>query len=243
MLGFGYFLKGLDLIRQPRLRFYVVVPLAINIVVFVVMVYSGFSLFDTWLSSWMSSLPEWLSFLSWIMWVLFVLVAAAFAFFAFTIIANFIASPFNALLAVKVAERARVGTGKQLAQLTLLQVIPRALAREVAKLLYYLPRLIGLLILTVIPGLNLIAPIVWVLFGCWMMCVQYSDYAADNDQVSFSELRRRLAMGRVTGLSFGLIVYGALLVPVLNLIVIPAAVAGGTVMWVEEFDQPEQVAS
>jgi len=66
-----------------------------------------------------------------------------------------------------------------------------------------------------------------------MMSVQYTDYAADNNGISFSELRRRLGGDRINSFGFGLAVYLMMLIPLLNLVLIPAAVAGGTVLWVE----------
>jgi CysZ protein len=67
-----------------------------------------------------------------------------------------------------------------------------------------------------------------------MMAVQYTDYAADNNQVSFSELRKRLEDRPMQALLFGLIVYFVIVIPVINLVLIPVAVAGGTVYWVEQ---------
>ena len=49
--------------------------------------------------------------------------------------------------------------------------IPRALWREVQKILYYLPRAIGLLIIGLIPVVNLVAAVLWFLFNSWMMAL------------------------------------------------------------------------
>ena len=65
-----------------------------------------------------------------------------------------------------------------------------------------------------------------------MMAIQYADYAADNNQLSFPELRARLASARGQALLFGMVVYLILAIPVVNLFLIPIAVAGGTVFWV-----------
>ena len=78
----------------------------------------------------------------------------------------------------------------------------------------------------------------WLLFGGWMMAIQYCDYAADNNLVSFGQLRRRLAGRRAEALLFGLPVYLMMAIPVLNLILLPVAVAGGTVFWVQHLRDP-----
>ena len=102
-----------------------------------------------------------------------------------------------------------------------------------SKFLYYLPRLIGLIVISFIPGLNAIAPFLWVAFGAWMMAVQYTDYAADNNEVSFSDLRSRLNNRKFQSLLFGFPAYFLLAIPLINLVLIPVGVAGGTKFWIE----------
>ncbi len=102
------------------------------------------------------------------------------------------------------------------------------------KILYYLPRAIGLFIIGVIPVVNLVAAVLWFVFNCWMMSLQYVDYPADNHRVSFPALRRLLGDTRLSALGCGLPVALAAMVPVLNLVVVPAAVCGATAYWVRE---------
>jgi CysZ protein len=93
--------------------------------------------------------------------------------------------------------------------------------------------LLGLLLITIIPVINTVAPPLWVLFGAWMMSIQYGDYAADNNDVSFRELQSRMSARWFDALMFGLPAYLLLTVPVVNLILMPVGVAGGTRFWVE----------
>ena len=231
MNGINCFFEGSRLIRQPGLRQYVIIPLLINIVVLSVVMYMGFSQYEQWQLALTSWLPEWLQFLSGIVAVLSAIVIFTLTIYCFSIFANIIASPFNAILSEKIEEKL-VGTTIQSLSNPLL-IMSRALSREIGKLIYFLPRLVGLLILSVIPGLNALAPFAWVLFGAWMMAVQYTDYAADNNQLSFSELRKRLRKNLFQALMFGVIIYFVTAIPIVNLILIPMAVAGGTVYWVQ----------
>ncbi|MCB1645790.1 MAG: sulfate transporter CysZ [Pseudomonadales bacterium] len=230
MNGIDCFFEGLQLITRPGLRKYVIVPLLINMVVMAGFLAWGISSYDDWMASVQNTLPEWLSFLSWVIGILGVIVGVAILLYGFTIVGNIIASPFNAILSVKVEE---LLTGQKLTSETPLHlVIGRSIAREFSKLFYYLPRLAGLVILTLIPGLNTLSPFLWVFFGAWMMAIQYVDYAADNNELSFPALRDRLGASRLQAVLFGLMAYFLVAIPVVNLIVIPAAVAGGTVFWV-----------
>jgi CysZ protein len=68
-----------------------------------------------------------------------------------------------------------------------------------------------------------------------MMSVQYSDYPMGNHGLKFSEMRRRLRARRTLSLGFGAAATGMGMLPILNFILMPSAVAGATAMWVREF--------
>ncbi|MEZ5582290.1 MAG: hypothetical protein R3F37_05475 [Candidatus Competibacteraceae bacterium] len=42
-----------------------------------------------------------------------------------------------------------------------------------------------LLVLFVIPGVNVIAPLLWLVFGAWMLALQYADYPMGNHGLRF----------------------------------------------------------
>ena len=58
-----------------------------------------------------------------------------------------------------------------------------------------------------------------------------------NHGLSFPRQREVLAKRPLLCLGFGGSVMLALMIPVLNFLVIPASVAGATLMWVEEFSK------
>ncbi|MBD1550847.1 sulfate transporter CysZ [Pseudomonas typographi] len=233
--GPGYLRQGLSLIARPELRAFVILPLAINLVLFVALVYVAGHQFNLWVDQLMPALPAWLGFLSWLLWPLFVLLMLLMVFFTFTLVANVIAAPFNGFLAEKVEV---VITGQDhfpaFSWGELLAMIPRTMSREMRKLGYYLPRALALLVLSFIPVANVVAPPLWLLFGVWMMAIQYIDYPADNHKMSWQDMLAWLRQKRWQSLSFGGIVYLALLVPLLNILIMPAAVAGATLFWVRE---------
>ena len=241
MNGIDCFFEGVKLVRQPGLRQYVIIPVIINILILSIIMVYGVSQYDLWIETLAGWLPEWLQFLSWLIGLLTAIVVFAFGIYTFSIVANIIASPFNAVLSEKVEEY--LVPGYQSQSINVAIVLFRAIGREFTKLLYFLPRLLGLVILSFIPGVNVFAPFAWILFGGWMMSVQYTDYAADNNQVSFVELRRRLRGNLFQAILFGLIVYFVVAIPLLNLVLIPVAVAGGTVFWVEALRDNSQSES
>ena len=232
MTGLDCFLDGFSLIRRPGLRRYFVVPVLINIAVLVGLAVFSWSRFDGWVDGIMGWFPGWMSALYWLIWTMALIVVLVLVLTAFTLIANIIASPFNAVLSIRVEE---VLTGRPpVSEVSPMMILPRAVGREIAKFFYLLPRLLVLLIITVIPVVNTIAPFLWLLFGAWTMAIQYTDYGADNNDVSFGELKQRLGRRRFQSVLFGLPCYLLLTVPIVNLILMPVGVAGGTRFWVEQ---------
>lgn len=231
MNGIDCFFEGFRLIREARLRRYVWIPLLINFVVLSVIMFYGARQYDPLMAAISGWLPDWLSVLAGVLTFLAALMIFAVGIYLFTIIANIIASPFNAILAEKI--EMHLVPGLVLESPGIMLIVGRSVAREFSKLFYLLPRLLGLLVLSVIPGLNVLAPFAWILFGAWMMAIQYVDYAADNNQLSFPRLRQRLGKARFQAILFGMVVYFLLAIPVVNLFLMPIAVAGGTVLWVQ----------
>ncbi len=230
--GSAYLIRGLKLLNQPGLRRFVMLPLLINSVLFSVAIYLLTQYFSGWVDFWLNWVPDWLDFIDWLLWPLFALLVMVGIYFSFGLLANFIAAPFNGLLAERVEQRLRGTVPPDDSWKALLASIPHSLNRELAKLAYYLPRLLLLLLLSFIP---LIGPLLWFLFGAWMMAIQFCDYPMDNNKIRFGEMKQLLKQQRLSSMGFGALVSLAMLIPVLNLLVMPAAVIGATLFWVEEY--------
>lgn len=234
--GLGYFFYGFDIAVSPGIRRFVLMPLLTNILLVGGALYYLFSHLDSWINDWMGQIPDWLSWLSYILWPLLVItILATFSYF-FSTLANFIAAPFNGLLAEKVEEKL---TGKKVNDdgvLTVVRDVPRIMAREWRKLVYVLPKAIGLFILLLIPALGqTLGPILWFIFTAWMLAIQYCDYPFDNHKVTFNDMRNSLKQKQGKAYTFGMLVSVLTTIPVVNLFVMPVAVCGATAMWVNEF--------
>jgi len=232
--GSRYLIRGVGLLSEKKLRVFVIFPLIINILIFSFALSLLFNQLPSWIDSWLSFLPGFLSFLEYVLYPLFALTAVLVVYYTFSIVANIIASPFNGILSERVEQlvAGRVVEPESLKEI--LAIIPRSIGRELAKLAYYLPRVILLLIVSFIPGLNIFAPILWFLFGAWMMAIQYCDYPMDNNKVSFKDMLMRLKKQRLTSVGFGGLVQLGMMVPILNFIMMPLAVIGATLYWIDE---------
>ncbi|MGC6229423.1 sulfate transporter CysZ [Hafnia paralvei] len=234
--GIHYFSEGWRLVRLPGIKRYVVMPLLVNIVLMGLAFWWLFLQLGAWIPSLMSHVPEWLQWLSYLLWPLAVISIVLVFSYLFSTIANWIAAPFNGLLAEQLEG---VLTGKPLPDTSIWSVVkdvPRIMAREWKKLAYYLPRAIVLLILYFIPGVGqTVAPVLWFLFSAWMMSIQYCDYPFDNHKVSFPDMRNALRRNKVDNLQFGALTSLFTMIPILNLVIMPVAVCGATAMWVDRY--------
>jgi CysZ protein len=239
--GAGCLLRGARMLSHPKLRSFVLVPLVVNVIIFGTLIGWGLGNLIDWVNRWMAYIPDWLSFLQWILWPLIGIAVALVTGYAFTAVALLIASPFNALLAEKAEE---LITGRPVAGLEGLGQaflsVPRGIAREIAKLLYYVPMALLVLVISFIPAVNAIAPALWFLLGAWMMSLQFVDYPMDNHQRSFRDVRLAVGDRRLSSLGFGGIVAAAAGIPVVNFFVVPAAVVGATILYVEDL-APERL--
>lgn len=234
VIGFGYLLSGLRLLLRPALWPYVLIPLSINVTIFGLLLWFAAGQFGALIDSLLPQLPEWLAWLSWLLWLGFALLAAVLVFFTFSLVANLVGSPFNGLLAEAVERQL---TGREpppsgsLRQA--LREAPQAIADELRKFGYFLLWAIPLGLLFLVPVLNLAAPLLWALFSAWMLALEYLDYPLGNRGLRFAEQRTHVRAHALLGLGFGGSVLLATMIPLLNLLVMPAAVAGATKLALE----------
>lgn len=235
--GLNHLTRGAQLIVRPELRWFVFVPVMINIVLFVILtgiLIDQFGLALTWLLDW---IPSWLDFLAWILWMLFSAVLLLVYGYSFSILTNIIAAPFYGILADR-TEALLKGQGAEPEPLS--KMIPRTLGREMVKLWYFIVRGVAIFILTLflswIPLVNILVPIIIFVWGAWTMAIQYVDYTADNHQLAFPSMRNRLASKKYSSVGFGSLVMIGTMIPLANIIILPIAVVGGTVFWIEELE-------
>jgi CysZ protein len=236
--GAGYLTRGARMLSHPSLRLFVIIPLVVNILIFGSLIGVGFSYLSAMMDSLLLGIPDWLGFIEWILWPLIGITVSLIAGYLFTAVALIIASPFNALLAEKAEE---LVTGQPVDALeglgAALLALPRGILRELTKLLYYVPMAAFVLVVSFIPGINTVAPALWLLLGAWMMSIQFVDYPMDNHQLSFADVKEAVRSRRLSSMGFGGLVALCTAIPIVNFFVVPAAVVGATLLWCEELDQ------
>jgi len=227
--GVRAFVDGARLGSDRDLLRFTWMPALVSLVIIGGGTWFAFDRLAKWGAALAERLPSWLGFLEWVLVPLLYLLGVVLGLWLFGLLAVVIASPFlgNLSLAVerKVWGRAPEDTTAWW------RLLGPTFAREGRKLLYYLPRLLGVFVLTLIPLLNAAAPVLWLLFGAWMMAVQFADYPVENRQLPFRDTLARLGAHRGAALGFGACTAAVLAIPLVNFLLIPVAVCGGTLLW------------
>ena len=236
--GFGYALKGMQIITRAEIRRFVIVPLSINIALFSLAIVVLFTMFNQWMQSLLPDFPDWLSWLEdWIMWILWPLFASMIlfvVFYSFTFIANLIAAPFNSVLAEKVEFMIKGQPLEQTPAYPVMATIKKSLSSEIKKLFYLLKWSIAILILSFIPGINIIAPPLWIIFGAWMLALEYLDYPMGNHGFYFKDINKQAASKKSLSFGFGCGAFLLTSIPIINFLAMPAAVSGATALYVNQ---------
>lgn len=233
--GIHYVCRGFKLLSKPGVRLYAIIPLLINLLSFagfIRLAYHYTNIANQWFTT---HLPQWLQWLDWLLWIAFVLAILFFFVYIFTTIANMIAAPFNGLLSEKVEEHL-LGhkLNNSLSFKELVALLPKTITRQLQLLFYFLPRAFIMLVLFFIPGVNLVAGIAWFLFSSWMVAIQYLDYPFDNHSLAVKNMTHRMRKSWLLHMGFGVTTSLLSAIPIINLLIMPAAVAGATALWVEK---------
>jgi len=231
--GFRYGVSGLRWLTRPGLRHLVIAPIVVNAVIFML----GFF----WLTKRIERahdvatgwLPDWLDWLAWLMWPLAIVAVLIIVWTGFTMVANLLGSPFNGLLSERVV-RLR-SPDAALPATSLWSELVNAPIAEMRKLLYFAVLALPALLIVFLPVINLLAPLVWAVYGAWIMAVEYCDYPLSNAGIRLDSQRRLLRRRRGLSLGFGAGVMTMTLIPGLNLVAMPAAVIGATLLWCDRF--------
>lgn len=212
--------QGLQFLTRKELRKFLLWPLLINFVLYTAALVLSYHYIGGLIEQ---LIPDWLHWLNWILWPLFFICFFAGSFFTFTLLGNLIAAPFYGLLAQRAAELI-AGQPHDATEAPWM----KAVWAEGKRVLYILTRSLPLLLLFLIPGINLVAPLLWALFGAWCMALEYLAYPLENRGLVFTEQRVAMRKARLGAITLGGLAMLGLTLPVFNILVPPASVIAAT---------------
>ena len=237
-------IEGLGLITEPGLRRYALLPLLFSVTVFILLLVFAIYYFGG-LVGWVDArLPGWLVWAAWLLWIG---LGAAWIFgfyFGFTLVVGFVGLPFFMTLSSAV-ERRLTGRLPE-TRGGMLYLTWTGFWRQFPRLGYLFVWLLVVcaisLVLFFIPLANVLIAPLWFLFGAWTFAVMMSDFPLGARDLPWREQHALIRANRGRIFGFGIAASCVSLVPVLNLLLLAAATAGVTVLWVEALE-PDAVAA
>lgn len=236
--GFFSLLRGGRLfIRYPRLLKLVLIPLFINVAVFSLAIYFGLQFFQDFVQDLLPQGDAWYWLVVYYaLWATAGLLTLVLVFFCFTVVGNLIASPFNELLSERIE-----GILLPEAESTpfSLKFFFRDMLRiwlvELKKLSFFAAAMLMLLLLNLLPIVgNLLYGVLSILLTLFFLAWEYFAFVHERKSRDYKYQRQFLMQRKPLVFGFASGVLLMLAVPFVQLICIPVAVAGATLLWCEE---------
>jgi len=223
------------LAERPRLWLLCAIPLAINVLIFLVLLTWGYHAFAHALAVWLAGLTAWYwTLVVWLVKILFWFVTLLLVYFIFTPVALLVSSPFNDRLA-ELTERAcgltlpgdRSSLPRRLLRDTLYVIGAECTRLAFCGLVFVL-----LLCLNLVPVIGSIAYVGCSFYwACVSLSLEFSSYAADRRRLAWGRKWDLLRRNRALTLGFGAVVTLLLLVPFVNVLMVPVCAVAGTLLF------------
>ncbi|MFH1060858.1 MAG: EI24 domain-containing protein [Pseudomonadota bacterium] len=229
-------LKGLGFIaRHTRLWPLAIAPFLINLALFVLFFWFGYSRFSRWLEA---LLPTgegwWWLVLYYFLAVLAVLLLLVVQVYLFAVVGSVVAAPFLETLTQRVEELAGPGRAADWETRGIFSEILRVAGQALRKLILYALVMGLLLLLNLLPGLGavLYAGLAFVA-TCYFLALEFLDYPLDRRGLNLGGKLGYVRRLGLRGLAFGAAVFVLGLVPIVNLALLPLAAVGGTLLYLD----------
>ncbi len=230
-----YVLRGALFLRYHRVLWkYAAAPVAISIAVLSIAYYLLYRFFASWMGGLVGEGWYW-QVLYYVLIVIVALLVLVAFFFVFTLLATAISAPFNELISEKTEQL--VGGDFRETPFSLFQLLKdsgRGLAHCLRMLGIYLGLLLGSLFLLLVPVIGgILFSAAMVLITGYMLAYEYLGCPMDKRRFSFKQKRLFLRSHLKWTMGFGLGNAVLASIPVLNIMFIPAAVVGGTLLFLD----------
>lgn len=190
-LGLSYNWRGIDFVRQHKsLKFYVVLPVVLNVLLFVVLAWAAMHFFvDRVLAFAPDALNStepmtnlqmiWLGVLAiwrWLCQVVLMLILILVVLLVYMVLTGFVSAPFYDAIAEQTLILLQLKPPANLTWSRFVQDWWRAMKVEVAKLFYLSLPALCLLMLSWIPVIGILFTLVWLIFMAWYFAVNVLVY-------------------------------------------------------------------
>ncbi|RRR66602.1 MAG: hypothetical protein EI684_20435 [Candidatus Viridilinea halotolerans] len=237
LAGLHYPWRALLLIwRTPRLWNFILMPIGLNLVVGVALYLGVYLTLWRQLQAWLAHDAVWAGVLLWLLGAVLALLLAVGVAFLLVRFGVVLGSPWYSQLSEEL-EALLTGRAVVANPFTLRRVaydLWRALLFEAKKLTLglslWLPSLLLLLVPLGGPPLHAAAGL---LLGALISCLDFFDGPQERRHFTFREKLATLRHTMPSGLSFGLVAFALVSIPLVNLVALPLCVAAGNMLVIE----------
>ncbi len=228
LAGLGFFMRGVRTVATgPRLWPWAAIPVVINTVLMIGIVVGALYAWRMWGGTWPDS--WWLEILYWLGIPVLLAVAIIVIFFLFTIVGSVLAAPFNDVLSEKVEERVLGGRADEPGGFAwFLREMLRAVRAAVALVSIQVATLLILAVFMLIP---VVGGIPFLLGSIVFAAMDFLDVIMDRKRLRTREKFAFIWNNLSLCMGFGVAAYVSLLVPGVNLLILPAGAAGATLLF------------
>lgn len=240
--GFSYPFKGLHFVfvRHPKLARFWLPPIAITLVLLVLSFVLGWRWHDD-VVGWIWTQPSgdgfWngvLGVLHWLVRAIVLLLLWAAGLVAVVFLSNVVAAPFNDLLSEDVERLLTGRTGAPFSLAVLVRDSVRTVGLELLKLALYLGVMLPMFLLSYVPVVGpVVYAVVGFLFTTIYFAIDYVDWPASRRNRGIHQRIEMVQEHFTPMFGFGTGVWLFLFIPLVNLLFMPAAVAGGTMLFLD----------
>ncbi|MFH1036162.1 MAG: EI24 domain-containing protein [Pseudomonadota bacterium] len=212
-----------------------VAPFLINLLLFALLLWLGFSHLAPWVRS-LLPLEQgwWWVLIYYLLAVLLGLFLLAAQVYLFAVVGGVIASPFLEALTRRVEALAAPGAPGGWSQAGVLSELARVAGQALKRLLLYAAVMLALLALNLLPVLgSLLYAVLALLATCVFLALEFLDYPLDRRGLSLGQKLGYLRGLGARGLGFGAAVCLLGLAPLINLMLLPLAAVGGTLLYLD----------
>lgn len=210
------------------------IPLIINLVIFIGLISWGFSEFAQTLEAWLEGHQAWYwTALQWTARIFFWLVILVVVYFIFTPVSLLIAAPFNDYLAEQV-ERTygfQIDDQRSIIKAVVIEAL-YSIYSTAKTLALFCAVFLALLPLNFIPVAgSLVYGVAAFTWAMWCSALEFTGYAADRRHIRFRDRWQLLRHHAAAALGFGLVTVLLLMIPFLNVLIVPVSAVGGTMLF------------
>jgi len=220
--GMGMISQGANfLLKHPRLWILIIVPLAVNLLLFALALGWGYSAFSEMLKSFYEGREQtawyWNGLILMVR-IFFWILALILVYYIFTPVALVIASPFNDILAEKTERTCGMGIEESRPGFRrMVRDAGFAILSELKRMFLFLFVFLLLLLLNIVPVIGNILYLILSVFWAWFcFAFEFTSYTADRRRMGFRQKMEYLGRHPAFFMGFGCMAFLLFMIPFVN---------------------------